>query len=363
MHVSASMSDVLLVLSQIWIVTCVGLCLGLVLWFYSSIWAIASGPTEAAVFRLSKGESRVVRTALGRRHASRVRRRFPRAGDCGPYWSLVTTQLLDDYVLLRTANAILFMISGALAWALLGLGVLQLTVALPSALLLADGATASGSVALFAASCIPRVLTISAVRLRWRRRAPFEARFLHEAALLLSKYQETPAKAGWERADLLPDLSDLLFVLANRYVRKAGVTDGVRNLWSSAVARWLVPSLYFQATLGPAEGEAHAFARTQVESASRLLICGTWAGGPHVAPKDPLPRVRYSADLAAGQLLLGLVGAIIAFSLIFLWFAEESPVVFPTWVQLQPALQVVAVALSAGVSLGAIVDRWRKRVA
>lgn len=346
--------------TALWIAAVIGLCVGGAFWVYTAIWAFAMGPIQAHVFRLSSGEARLAKSRLGRRRLRKLQRDLAATASCGPSWSDLRALLGEHYVQLRAANYLVFLPTVVLACVSLGLGLLQLAAAAPIAFQRGDMALIYGSVAVFTGSFVPGVLTFTALRMRWRRRAPFELRWLHEAGLLLRKYGDGDALSRWEQADLGPDLADLHHVLRSRYRGMPSIPNASRREWHLALDEWHSRDAALLQTLGPSTEMARHHARRQVERSARLLL-----DNRRNAPRAPelvvnVPKLGYSADSATILLLAGLGTMVAVFAAMSFFFSQPSPLAAFSWERVEPVLRFVLVAVPAGGAFAAAVQRWRK---
>lgn len=352
------MDGLLPVSTTVWVAAVIGLCLAGASWIYGAMWAIAMGPVQAHVFRLSSGEGRLVRSRLGRRRARKVRRDLAEAADCGPAWSSLTTLLGEHYVELRAANYLVFLPTVVLACTLLGFGVVQLLAAAPIAFVGGDMALAYGSVATVVGSMVPGVLTFTAMRLRWRRRAPFEVRWVHEASLLLRKYGDGDTRTPWERGDLLPDLSDLHYVLRGRYSRTMSVPGVSDRDWRIALQGWQNENAVILEAVGPSTAMTRRHARRQVEHSARLVMQSQTRSASQPEPTVDVRRVHYSADSATLLFLAGLGTTVAIFAALSFFASQPSQFAAIRWERVEPVLNFVVVAVPAAGVVGAAVNRW-----
>lgn len=331
------------------------------MWFYSALVALSVGPVQSGVFRLSLGEDRLVRSRVGRRRVNRVRCALNDVGRCGPSWDTMTTLLGDKYSALRVANSLVCLPTALLACVLFGCGLLQLAAAAPIAFLRQDGAFTAGCVAVLAGSAIPGVLTLAVMRLRWRRRVPFEARWIHEARLVLEKYGTGEGGTSWEQADVIPDLSDLLFVLRSKFHGLVLVAPEAEREWLAALLGWQDRSQFLFDVVGPQTETTHAHAREQVEASARLVLGGPRGTAPRPVSHRPRMKSRYSADSATLMLLAGLGTVAGMFAVLSFVWSNPSAMATVTWEGVEPVLQLVGVAIPAGAAFATAVDQWRKR--
>lgn len=277
------------------------------LWSYALLGPLSILPSERGAFQFLWLEKRAL--LIPPSAAWFLGREADLVATPGKSWTALRAQFESAYRLHRQANAALFLPSrvgaaivlvGAVAYAIFCFAYAA------AASSLATGLT-GGAVLAFA--FLPSVVTIAASRRRWRRRAPFELQWLHEATAVLSRHKKASDSGTLERAEVLGDIGDMDYVLSRRH--RESSSGASRKLaqehWASATQHLTFSAAGFEGRPTVSSDEVWAWLTRHVNQASKAVLRDRPKRSTEALPRQP--RQLYSADKAALTLVVMLVAA------------------------------------------------------
>jgi hypothetical protein len=277
------------------------------LWSYALLGPLSILPSERGAFKFLWLEKRAL--SIPSPAAWFLSREPDLVTTPGKSWAALRAQFESAYRLHRRANAALFLPSrvgaaivlvGAVAYALF---CFAYAAALSS---LATGLT-GGAVLAFA--FLPTVITVAASRRRWRRRAPFELQWVHEATAVLSRHRGAADSGTLERAEILGDIGDMHHVLSRRHWNSSSGSSRklAQKHWSSATQNLTFSAAAFEGRPAATSDEVWTWLTRHVNQASKAFLRDRPKRSTQTVPRQP--RRLYSSDKAALTLVVMLVTA------------------------------------------------------
>jgi hypothetical protein len=227
----------------------------------------------------------------------------------GKSWTALRAQFESAYRLHRQANAALFLPSRAGSAIVLVGAVAYAIFCFVYAAAVSSLATGLTGGAVLAFAFLPPVITIAASRRRWRRRAPFELQWLHEATAVLSRHKKAADSGTLERAEVLGDIGDMDHVLSSRHRNSSSGSSRklAQEHWASATQYLTFSAAAFEGRPAVTSDEVWTWLARHVNQASKALLRNRPKRSTQTLPRRA--RQLYSADKAALTLVVMLVVA------------------------------------------------------
>jgi len=255
----------------------------------------------------------------------------------GRHWTRLQATFETEYLRHRRVHSGFFFLARFLASASL-LASLALSIACFRQAAITNSATfAFGAGAVLSLAFVPTLLTLVAARFRWRRRAPFELLWMHEARTVLARHRKAAEKGLLERSEILVDIDDMDYVLGrrHRYPESGANRRAVRDAWAAHTLPLVASAAEFEGRSSTPSPHVWMWLGTYVNQASKLVS----QNHGEVAPLDkvrPWPS-HYSSDRAGVGMTL-LLGGLFTGLFLAAWLTSGTTTFHAFWDVTQTAL-------------------------